>query len=208
MRIGIIGGTGKEGRGLAVRWARAGHQVFIGSRDPARGAAKAAELGGMSGGGNVAACDAEVVVLSVPYGAHAATLQSLAPHLAGKVVVDITVPLRPPKVRVVHLPEGQAAALEAQAILGDAVRLVATMHHVSSVKLGDPEASIDCDVLVCGDDAGAKEVVVALLEDLGLRGLDAGPLVNAIALEALTPVLLHLNKRYGSKGAGLRITGV
>jgi len=207
MRIGIIGGTGKEGRGLAARWKRAGYEVRIGSRDAARGAAKGAELG-VAGGGNVEACDADVVVLAVPYGAHAATLGALKPHLEGRVLVDITVPLRPPKVRQVHLPKGVSAAQEAAAILGEGVRVVAALHHVSSVKLGDPEAAIECDVLVCGDDAAAKETVVSVVEALGVRAFDAGPLLNAVALESLTPVLLHLNRRYGAKGAALRITGL
>ncbi len=207
MRIGIIGGTGKEGRGLAVRWKRAGHEVRIGSRDPERGAAKASELG-VDGGGNPEACDADVVVLAVPYSAHAPTLSALKPHLAGKVLIDITVPLKPPKVREVHLPEGTAAALEAQALLGDATQVVGALHHVSSVKLGDPDADIDCDVLVCGDDAAAKETVIGLVEQLGVRAFDVGPLRNAVALESLTPILLAINKRYGAKGAALRITGV
>ncbi len=207
MKIGIIGGTGKEGRGLAQRWARAGHDVFIGSRDADKGAQKAAEYG-LRGGGNEAACDADVVVLSVPYKAHAPTLEGLRGALQGRLLVDITVPLRPPKIAEVHLPEGGAAALEAQALLGEGVRVVGAMHHVSSVKLGDPDAEIDCDVLVCGDDEAARDVVVGLVGDLGMRGIDAGALRNAIALESLTPVLLHINKRYGAKGAAIRITGV
>lgn len=207
MKIGIIGGTGKEGRGLALRWMRAGHAVRIGSRDAERGAATAAELG-VAGGGNEAACDADVVVLAVPYSAHASTLTALKPHLAGKVLVDITVPLKPPRVREVHLPEGTAAALEAQALLGAGTRVVGALHHVSSVKLADPDADIDCDVLVCGDDDAAKEAVISLVEQLGVRAFDVGPLRNAVALESLTPILLAINKRYGAKGAALRITGV
>lgn len=207
MRIGIIGGTGKEGRGLALRWKRAGYDVCIGSRDALRGAEKGAELG-VEGGGNEAACDADIVVLAIPYGAHAATLTALKPHLEGRILVDITVPLRPPKVREVHLPEGTAAALEAQAILGDGTQVVGALHHVSSVKLGDPDAEIDCDVLVCGDDRGAKDTVCDVIRALGVRVFDAGPLKNAVALESLTPVLLHINKRHGAKGAALRITGV
>jgi NADPH-dependent F420 reductase len=213
MRIGVIGGTGKEGRGLGVRWAQAGHQVTLGSRDAARGRESARELShdglSLDGGSNIDACvDAEVVVLSVPYSAHSETLEAVKGALAGKVLVDITVPLKPPKVRRVHLPPGRAAALEAQNSLGPNTRVVAALHHVSSVHLADPAHSIDCDVLVCADDDDARRTVIALVADLGLRGLDAGPLENAIALESLTPVLLHLNKVYGSAGTGIRFTGL
>ncbi len=220
MKIGIIGGTGKEGRGLAVRWAKAGHHVIIGSRSAERGAAKAVELSErfglttLSGTDNPGACAAEIVVLSVPYAGHRQTLTALRPHLAGKILVDITVPLRPPKVRKVHLPEGKAAALEAGAILNppgaaeaERVAVVATMHHVSSSHLIDVDHAIDCDVLVCGK-KGARQRVVELVADLGMRGIDCGPLANAVALESLTPVLLYINKAYGSPGAGIRITGL
>jgi hypothetical protein len=219
MRIAIIGGTGKEGRGLALRWARAGHRVAIGSRDAARARERALELsqaGGVviEGGDNAAVVrDAEVVLLSVPYAAHADTLRALAGALEGRVLIDITVPLRPPKVTRVELPEGRSAALEAQALLGPATPVVAALHHVSSSHLSDPDHAIDCDVLVCSDDDPARELVIGLIGDLGLRdqglrGLDAGPLCNAVALEALTPVLLHLNRKYRGGGAGIRFTGL
>jgi NADPH-dependent F420 reductase len=214
MKIGLVGGTGKEGTGLSVRWAQAGHSVAIGSRDAARAVEKAAELSAsqgvtIRGAGNAEICaDADVIVLCVPYAAHKSTLEGLKDALSGKVVVDITVPLKPPAVRDVHLPEGQSAALEAQAILGDSVRLVAALHHVSSVHLQDHGHAIACDVLVCSNDADAKETVIALIQDLGMRGLDAGSLKNAVALESLTPVLLYMNKRYKSEGTGLHITGI
>jgi NADPH-dependent F420 reductase len=215
MRIGVIGGTGREGRGLALRWARAGHQVTIGSRDAARASERAAELapsaapGSIAGGDNAfAARESEVVVLTVPYAAHAETLTGLKDALAGRVLVDITVPLRPPKVTVVSLPAGRSAALEAQAIVGPGTPVAAALHHVSSAHLGDPEHAIDCDVLVCADDERAKAAAIDLVKDLGLRGLDAGPLVNAIAAESLTPLLLHLNKRYKSTGVGVRFTNL
>ena len=214
MRIGLVGGTGKEGRGLAMRWARAGHEVRIGSRDAARGRERAAEFSEeagatIEGGDNAWAVEgADVVLLSVPYTAHAATLTDLAPQLAGTILIDITVPLKPPKVREVHLPAGHAAALEAQAIVGDDVRVVATLHHVSSVHLGRIDEPLHGDVLLCADDAEARDVVMGLLGDLGAHAVDAGPLRNAVALEALTPVLLHMNKRYKSKGAGIAITNL
>lgn len=214
MDIGIIGGTGKEGRGMALRWARAGHQVVIGSRDAARAATAAAELSAEAGrpieGADNAACArrSEVVLLSVPYAGHGDTLRGLAPDLEGKILIDITVPLKPPKVREVHLPEGGAAALEGQRLLGPGVKVVAALHHVSSVHLSDLDHAIECDVLACSDHPAALETVLSLVQDLGMRGLDAGPLANAVALESLTPVLLHLNRRYKSPGAGIRFTGL
>lgn len=214
MKIAIVGGTGKEGRGMAVRWAKAGHSVFLGSRDAARARATADELFAQAGrpleGGDnrEAVAAADVVVLSVPYTAHAETLRALQEHLRGKILVDITVPLKPPDVRRVNLPEGRAAALEAQALLGPSVRVVAALQHVSAVHLADLEHAIDCDVLACSDDADALQVVLGLIQDLGTRGLDAGPLANAVALESLTPVLLHLNRKYKSPGAGIRFTGL
>ena len=205
MRVGIIGGTGREGRGLAARWARAGHSVILGSRSPDRALERAEELG-VDGGSNADACRADVVVLAVPYSAHAATLKGLAEELAGAILVDITVPLQPPRVRSVHLPEGGAAALEAQALLPD-TRVVAALHHVSSEHLADLGHAPDCDVLVCADDREARALVVDLVADLGLRGLEAGRLRNAIALESLTPLLIFMNRRYGAT-TGIRITGL
>ena len=216
MRIGIVGGTGREGRGLALRWAAKGHEIVLGSRDAARAKDKARELaaelpdGGdrITGASNEEAAGAgEVVLLTVPYAAHADTLRSVRDAAAGRILVDITVPLQPPKVTQVHLPQGTSAALEAQALLDPSTRVVATLHHVSSAHLGDPGHAIDCDVLVCGDDEAARTVVIGLLGDLGLRGLDAGALRNAVALESLTPVLLHLNRKYKTN-TGIRITGL
>jgi NADPH-dependent F420 reductase len=221
MRIGIVGGTGREAKGLALRWAKAGHSIALGSRDEARARVRAKELsdelartpaassGTIEGGSNEHSVkDAEVVVLSVPFSGHEATLRALAPLLAGRVLLDITVPLAPPKVTEVHLPAGQSAALAAQAILGAATPVVAALHHVSSAHLGDPAHRVDCDVLVCSDDPRALATTIALIGDLGMRGLDAGPLRNAVALESLTPVLLHLGKKYKRPGLGIRVSGL
>jgi NADPH-dependent F420 reductase len=214
MKLGLVGGTGREGAGLSVRWAKVGHQVAVGSRDPQRAVEKARELSAqagaaIAGGDNRSVVrDAEVVVLCVPYPAHTATLEELKPELAGKLVIDITVPLAPPHVREVHLPEGRSAAQEAAVILGSSAKLVSTLHHVSSAHLGDHSREFACDVLVCGDDLPSKEVALGLVRELGLRCFDAGPLRNAVALESLTPVLLYLNKRYHSDGAGIRIIGL
>lgn len=214
MQIGLIGGTGKEGRGLAMRWARAGHDVFVGSRDRDRGIASAAEFSDASGvslrgGSNDEACrHGEVVCLCVPYGAHRPTLTALRDALQGRLLIDITVPLVPPKVRRVHLPEGGAAALEAQEILGEDVRVVATLHHVSSVHLSALDEPLHGDILLCGDGRDNREIVAGLLRDLGGNPVDAGVLANAVALESITPVLLHINKHYGSPGSGIAITNL
>jgi NADPH-dependent F420 reductase len=213
MKIAVVGGTGKEGSGMALRWAKAGHEVFIGSRDAPRAEAKAAELqqlagGKISGGENAwTVAEAQVVVLSVPYAAHRQTLESLKAGLAGRTLIDVTVPLKPPQVRRVHLPEGLAAALEAQAIVGPSVPVVAALHHVSSQHLLDLEHALDCDVLACSDDPKALELCLGLIRDLGTRAFDAGPLANAIALESLTPLLLHLNRQYKTS-VGIRLTGI
>lgn len=214
MKIGIIGGTGREGTGIAMRWAAAGHEITIGSRDAARAAEKARELSAATGKtihgtDNRGAAEAgEIVMLTVPYGAHASTLSDLKGPLEGKILIDITVPLVPPKVRSVNLPAGQSAALEAQALLGAGVKVVGALHHISSSHLGDTSHVFDCDVLVVGDDPAARAQVCAIVSDLGLRAIEAGVLKNAIALESLTPVLLFINQKYGSEGSGIRITGL
>ncbi len=215
LTIAILGGTGKEGAGLAKRWALNGYRVIIGSRDAEKGANRAAEMNEELGGdylvgmGNAeAASQAQVVVMSVPYAAHQPTLESVREYLAGKILVDVTVPLQPPAVRTVHLPDGQSAALESQAFLGDSVRVVAAFQNISSYELSDPKHTVECDVLVCGDDVEAKQDVMELAKAAGMRGVDAGALQNAIAIESLTPVLLYINRVYKVKGAGIRITGL
>ncbi len=214
MKLGLIGGTGREGSGLSVRWAKAGHEVVVGSRDGARAQEKAKELSQVAGteirgaDNQTVASQAEVVVLCVPFSAHAETVRELKDALVGKVVIDITVPLAPPHFREVHLPPTVSAAQEAAAILDASTRLVATLHHVSSAHLNDHSHEFPCDVLVCGEDLGAKDLTIELVGQLGLRAFDAGPLRNAVALESLTPVLLYLNKRYHSDGAGIRIVGL
>ncbi len=215
MAIAVLGGTGKEGSGLAMRWALNGYKVIIGSRDGERAQAKAAEFNAELGGdyligmGNEdAAKAADLIVISVPYDAHKSTLEAVRSHLMGKILVDVTVPLQPPQVRTVHVPEGKAAGLEAQAFLGSEVRVVSAFQNVSAEKMKDPNMNVDCDVLVCGDDADAKNEVIQLVKAAGMRGIDAGPLANAVAAEALTPVLLYINKAYKVKGAGIRITNL
>ncbi len=215
MSVAILGGTGKEGSGLAKRWALNGYRVIIGSRSEERAIQRVEELNAeldgdyLTGMGNAdAAQSADIVVLSVPYSAHEATLDGVKDYLYGKVLVDISVPLQPPDVRTVYVPDGLSAALEAQATLGDSVKVIAAFQNVSAVKLADPNVVVDCDVLVCGDDDDAKADVIRLVEGAGMRGIDAGSLDNSVAVEALTPVLLYINKQYGVKGAGIRITGI
>lgn len=226
MRIGILGGTGKEGSGLGLRWAHAGHEVVIGSRERAKAERVAMELnrvlglvpplappstGGIAiiGRENLEAARlGEVVVLTVPYAAHRTTLESVREALAGKVLVDVTVPLDPAAPRRVKLPPAGSAAVESQQLLGPEVRVVAAFHNVSAEHLKELEHSIDCDVLVCGDDKAAKAIVIGLAKDAGMRAFDAGPLVNAVVPEGLTSVLIHINTRFKIKNAGIRITGI
>ena len=215
LTVAVLGGTGKEGSGLALRWALNGYRVIIGSRDANRAMERAGEMNTQLGvdyligkDNAAAAAEANLIVLSVPYDAHRATLEAVRAEVQGKVLVDICVPMQPPNVRTVYLPPGKSAALEAQEILGADVKVVAAFHNVSAAKLKDPDTQIDCDVLICGDDADAKKDVMHLVEAAGMRGIDAGVLANSIAAEALTPVLLYINKAYGVKGSGIRITGV
>lgn len=213
--IAVLGGTGNEGSALAKRWAINGYKVIIGSRSAEKAEATANEINEALDGDYVtgkanedAAKEAGIVVLSVPYSAHAKTLESVAPHLDGKILIDITVPIAPPDVSTVTIPEGLSAAQEAQSMLGDGVRVVSAFQNVSYVKIKNPDTYVDCDVLVSGDDQAAKEDVILLIEGAGMRGVDVGPLANAIVAESLTPVLLYINKKYGAKGAGIRITGI
>ncbi|MBD5802204.1 prephenate dehydrogenase [Azoarcus sp. Aa7] len=210
--IGVVGGTGHLGAALARRWAKHGHKVVIGSRDAekARAAADAlgAELGReIASGTNLdAARQADVVVVTVPFASQAAVLDEIRPAVGGKIVVDTTVPLVPPKVMRVQLPPEGCAALRAQALLGDGVRVVSAFHNVAAHKLAT-DVEVECDVLVFGDDKAARGVVAALADDAGLRGLHAGALANSAAAEALTSILIFMNRNYSVDGAGVRITG-
>ena len=217
MKIAILGGTGEEGRGLGQRWAIAGHELLIGSRSAERGEQAAAEINEqlpagaprLEGGENGdMARRAEIVVLSVPYEAQQATLDAVAEHLEGKLLITVVVPLKPPRVSHVWLPPAGSAAQEAQAQVGDGVAVVAAFQNVSAELLPDPEAEVDCDVLICGDSREDKALVTQLTADAGMRGIDAGPLQNAGVVEGLTAVLIGINKRTKIKHAGIRITGL
>lgn len=206
--IAIVGGTGNLGSALAWRLARAGYAVVIGSRNAEAAVARAVELGhGLTGMANAdAAATAQIVFVTVPFAAQEATLGEIAPHVAGKIVVETTVPLVPPKVMRVQLPPEGSAAARAQAILGDGVRLVAGFHNVAAHKLAQ-DFAVDCDILVFGDDKAARGEVVALADAIGLRGVHGGALVNSAAAEAMTSLLIFINKTYAVDGAGIRITG-
>lgn len=213
MKIAIIGGTGDLGSGLAMRWARAGHQIVIGSRDGDRAAAKAAEFTdragvAIAGAGNAeAAAQCELVVMTVPYASHAATLEIIRPHLSGKILVDVTVPLKPPKVRTVQLPEGGSVAKAVQKELGEDVRVVSAFQNVAAAHLAELEHDIDCDVLVCGNDKDARATVIGLAEDAGMKAWHAGRIDNSAVAEGLTSILIFLNGSYKIDGAGIRISG-
>ncbi len=206
--IAVLGGTGAEGSGLAMRWAQAGYRVLIGSRSAEKAAEFAAEIGAEGMGNAEAAAGCDIAVLTVPYSAQRPTLSDLKDALQGKILVDVTVPLVPPKVMRVQLPEEGSAAQIAQTVLGDSVRVVSAFQNVSAGHLKDPDHVIDCDVLITGDDPTAREEVVRLAKAAGLVAIEAGPLDNAVAAEALTSLLIWINRKYKSPGAGIRITAL
>ena len=213
--IAIIGGTGALGGGLARRCARAGLEVVIGSRDATKAGQAAASLledkpkAAVRGASNSdAAALGDIVVVTVPFASQATILDEIRPQLAGKLLVDTTVPLVPPKVSRVQLPPAGSAALTARERVGEEIALVTAFHNVSAEKLGG-EGDPGCDILVFGDDKDARERLIDLITRLGLRGLHGGPLANAVAAEAITSVLIAINRRYKVPGgAGLRITGL
>lgn len=212
--IGIVGGSGALGGGLVMALARAGLDVAIGSRDAAKAVAAAAEISAATGrpvaGFDNRACasKADIVVVAVPYASQADTLAAIAPLVSGKIVVDTTVPLVPPRVARVQLPPEGSAALRAQQVLGPHVRLVTGFHSISAQKLRGGATS-GADVLLFSDDVGARDTVAGICSRLGLRGIHAGPLANSVAAEALTSVLIGINKRYNvTEGAGIRVTGL
>ena len=215
MTIAVLGGTGAEGSGLAIRWANAGHAVILGSRNAEKAATAAQVLNAKLGSDRVRGMDnraataaADVVVLAVPYSAQKPTVEDVKSALAGKILIDVTVPLVPPKVSKVQLPEGGSAVEAMQRLLGEQTRVVSAFQNVSAHYLSDLDRKIDCDVLVCGDDKEAREVAVQLAADAGLRGVHAGVLANSAASEALTSALIAINRHYKVPAAGIHITGV
>lgn len=207
--IAILGGTGDLGSGLAKRWLASGHAVVIGSRSAEKAQAFAVDLGKGARGDDMvgAARSADIVVVAVPFASHEATLRDIRDAVQGKIVVDAVVPLVPPKVSVVQLPAEGSAAQAAQALLGDGVKVVSAFHNVGASKLHAGERA-DCDVLVFGNDREARDIVIALAGEVASRGVDGGVLANSAAAEALTSVLIGINRRYKVPGAGIRITGL
>ena len=214
VRIAVLGGTGKEGKGLAYRWAKAGYRVLIGSRSSERAVTAASEImelleGSSSVVGTTnleAAQQADIVVVTVPYSAHRETLESVKASLKGKLLIDVTVPLVPPKLSKVQMPAAGSAAQEARGIVGGDVQVTAAFQNISHELLFD-EDDINCDVLVTGTSKEARAETLTLVEAAGLTGWDAGPIENSVVVEGLASVLIHINKRYGSTHAGIRITG-
>ncbi len=212
--LAILGGTGDLGWGLAVRWLKAGYDIVIGSRAGEKAEDAAGRLAGFGFPGTVrglenaaAAAAADIVVLTVPFANHQAMLEAVRDAVQGKIFVDVTVPLVPPRVSRVQLPPEGSAARRAQAFLGGDVRVVSAFQNVAAGHLADVAHGIDCDVLVCGDDKAARAVVLDLVEAAGMKGWHAGPVDNSAVAEALTSVLIFLNRTYGIDGAGVRITG-
>ena len=211
----MLGGRGAEGSGLAIRLARAGHQVIIGSRNPDKAAKMCTQLNDRLGSPLVTSMDnhgaatkAEIVVLTVPHAAQRTTVEEVRDALKGKILIDATVPLVPPKVARVQLPPDGSAVAAVQTLLGKSVRVVSAFQNVSAHQLTDLEHEVNCDVLVCGDDIAARETVVELARGIGLRAYHAGPICNSVAAEAITSILIAINIRYKVPGAGIRITGV
>ncbi len=214
MIIAILGGTGKEGSGLALRLAQVGHRILIGSRDAERARQRAEELskqinGTIEGFTNLdAARFGQLALITVPFAGHRVLLNEVKTALQGKVVVDTVVPV---DLKAPHPyappPEGSAAE-EAQAVLGPGVKVVAAFHHIAAHELSALDHTIEGDGLLCGDDAAAKAVVAELVRALGARPVDVGPLKHAPLIEGLTPLLIEINKRYKVKASGIHITGI
>ncbi len=215
MIVSILGGTGEQGPGMALRWAKAGVDVIIGSRQQAKAEGVAAELNQELGRELIqgmanpeAAAAADVVALTVPFSAHRSTIESIKAHVSGKVFIDVCVPLDPDNPRKMKPPAAGSATEEAQEILGDDAKVVAAFQNVSASELRELDHAIDCDVLVCGNDREARQTVMELVAQMGLHPVDAGLAYNANVVESLTAVLIGLNIRHKVKGSGIRITGL
>jgi NADPH-dependent F420 reductase len=219
VKIAILGGTGDQGPGLALRWALKGHEVIIGSRNKEKAETVAAELNAelgqsqsqskIRGLDNIqAAQEAEISVLTVPYSAHLATLESVKNQVRGKIFIDVSVPLDPENARRMKMPAAGSATEEAQEFFGPDTKVVAAFQNVAAHLLRDPKHAIDCDVLVCGNDAEAKKTVIGLVTEMGLQAYDVGPAEAARVIESITSMLIRVNIRNKVKGAGIRITGL
>jgi NADPH-dependent F420 reductase len=216
--LAILGGTGDLGTGLARRWAQAGYQVIIGSRTQEKAEAAVADLREVMAERGVAevtvqamenlaaASAADIVTLTVPFSHQTSTLELVKPALQGKILIDVTVPLVPPKVARVQLPEQGSAGQIAQELLGEDVAVVSSFQNVAAAHLQEGRG-VECDVLVCGNKKVAREEVIKWVEAAGMKGFHAGMINNAAAAEALTSVLITINKQYGCH-AGIKISGL
>lgn len=214
-RIAIIGGTGKEGKGLAYRWTQAGHHVIIGSRniEKAQNAVEelrvilpeVTNLEGMENQKAVETCN--IAVLTVPFTAHQIILTELKEVLAGKILIDVAVPINPAKVTRVWMPPEGSASLQALSILGEDARVACAFQNISYERLMSGE-EIECDVLVCGNGKETRQIVINLVRDAGLQAWDAGPLENSMVVEGLTSILIGLNIQHKVPSSGIRITGI
>lgn len=211
--IAVIGGTGGLGSALAYRWGKAGYEIIVGSRNAEKAGLAATELNERLGTQAVrglsnreAAAAAEIVVLTVPFANHEVIAGEIREAVQGKIVVDTTVPLVPPKVNRVQLPEGGSVAKRAQEQFGENVRVVSAFQTVAAAHLAEDEP-VEGEVLVCGNNVEARTLVISLVEAVGLKGWHGGPIDNSVVSESLTPVLIFLNKRYKLNGAGIRIVG-
>jgi len=214
LTIAVLGGTGKEGKGLAYRWAKAGYKVLIGSRISEKAVTAASEIlelldgaGSVVGMNNAEAVpQADIVVLTVPFAAHRTTLEGVKDALKGKLLIDVTAPLMPPKRSKVQMPPAGSAAQETKEIVGEGVEVAAAFQDIPyELLLGDEE--IECDVLVTGTSKDARSDALKLVEAAGLTGWDAGPIENSVVAEGLASVLININRLYGSTHAGIKITG-
>ena len=211
--ISILGGTGAQGSALAMRWANAGYPVVIGSRNALKAADACKAISSQIKKATIshddnaaAAAKGEIVVLCVPYASQRGTVESVRSALEGKILIDATVPLVPPKVARVQLPDGGSAVAAIQAMLGDTVKVVSAFQNIASHMLADLSVTVECDVLVCGNDIEARETVIKLAADIGMRAIHAGRIENSAAAEALTSVLIAINSRYKTTNAGVHIT--
>jgi 8-hydroxy-5-deazaflavin:NADPH oxidoreductase len=211
--IAILGGTGDLGTGLAIRWSKAGHNIIIGSRTLEKAQAAVAKLHEISPDTPAramenadAAAAGGVVVLTVPADHQLSTLDHVKAGLAGKILIDVTVPLVPPKVGTVQLPPEGSAGKRAQEFLGDGVMVVSAFQNIAAHLL-QQDVHIECDVLVAGNKKEARQRVIDLISEAGMKGWHAGPIANAAAAEALTSILIQINRQGEISHAGIRIVG-
>lgn len=215
MTIAVIGGTGKEGKGLVYRWAKFGYRLLIGSRSQQKAELAANELLDLLGGKawiegtsyQDAVLRADIIALTVPYSAHREALESIKDAMKGKILIDVTVPLVPPRVTRVMMPPAGSAAQEAFEILGEGSQVTSAFQNISSEYLLQ-DVQVECDVLVAGTSKEARSETLKLVTAAGLTGWDAGPIENSAVVEGLTSILIGINKQFGSKSAGIRVTGV